>query len=62
LDAAAKKMIGTSLNQYRITARIGTGGMGGVFRARGTRLNHDVAIKVLPKDFAGAGDRLRRAN
>ncbi len=42
-------MIGASLNQYRITASIGTGGMGEAFRARDPRLNRDVAIKVLPK-------------
>ena len=36
-------MIGTSLNQYRITASIGAGGMGEVFRARNTRLNRGVA-------------------
>lgn len=34
-------MIGTSLNQYQITASIGAGGMGEVFRARDTRLNRD---------------------
>src|SRR5262245_29495864 len=53
-------MIGTALNQYRITASIGAGGMGEVFRARDTRLNRDVAIKVLPKDFVVDPDRLRR--
>jgi serine/threonine-protein kinase len=53
-------MIGASLNQYRITASIGAGGMGEVFRARDTRLNRDVAIKVLPKEFASDADRLRR--
>src|SRR5499427_3129165 len=53
-------MIGTSLNQYRITAPIGAGGMGEVFRARDTRLNRDVAIKVLPKDFVSDAERLRR--
>jgi serine/threonine protein kinase len=53
-------MIGTALNQYRITASIGAGGMGEVFRARDTRLNRDVAVKVLPKDFASDADRLRR--
>src|SRR5882724_11580670 len=53
-------MIGTSLNQYRITASIGAGGMGEVFRARHTRLNRDVAVKVLPKDFASDADRMRR--
>ena len=53
-------MMGSSLNQYRITASIGAGGMGEVFRARDTRLNRDVAVKVLPKDFALDADRLRR--
>ena len=53
-------MIGASLNQYRITASIGAGGMGEVFRARDTRLNRDVAVKVLPKDFAADADRQRR--
>ena len=53
-------MIGTSLNQYQITARVGAGGMGEVFRARDTRLNRDVAVKVLPKDFVADADRLRR--
>ena len=53
-------MIGTSLNQYRITATLGAGGMGEVFRARDTRLNREVAIKVLPKEFASDPDRLRR--
>jgi len=39
-------MIGTSLNQYRITATLGAGGMGEVFRARDTRLNRDVAVII----------------
>jgi len=53
-------MIGALLNQYRIIASIGAGGMGEVFRARDTRLNREVAIKVLPKDFVADADRLRR--
>jgi serine/threonine protein kinase len=53
-------MTGASVNQYRIAASIGAGGMGEVFRARDTRLNRDVAIKVLPKDFVADADRLRR--
>jgi serine/threonine protein kinase len=53
-------MIGTSLNQYRITAVIGAGGMGEVFRARDTKLNREVAIKVLPKVVVANPDRLRR--
>src|SRR5579859_7589106 len=53
-------MIEASLNQYRITASLGAGGMGEVFRAQDTRLNREVAIKVLPKEFASDSDRLRR--
>src|SRR6266516_5166947 len=53
-------MIGVSLNQYQITATIGAGGMGEVFRAQDTRLHRDVAVKVLPKDFVADADRLRR--
>jgi len=53
-------MINVTLNQYQITARVGAGGMGEVFRARDTRLNRDVAVKVLPKDFVADADRLRR--
>jgi serine/threonine protein kinase len=40
-------MIGTSLNQYRITDSIGAGGMGEVFRARDTRINRDLVVEVL---------------
>ena len=53
-------MIGASLHQYRITATLGAGGMGEVFRARDTRLNRDVAVKVLPREFLADADRLRR--
>src|SRR5436309_3282830 len=53
-------MIGAALKQYRITATVGAGGMGEVFRARDTRLNRDVAVKVLPKDFVADADRMRR--
>jgi serine/threonine protein kinase len=57
---AQKEMIGSSLNQYHIAAKLGVGGMGEVFRARDTRLNREVAIKILPKEFASDPDRLRR--
>jgi Protein kinase domain len=53
-------MIGTRLSQYQITASLGAGAMGEVFRARDARLNRDVAIKLLPKGFASDVDRLRR--
>src|SRR5881628_1592041 len=48
------------IGPYEITAQLGAGGMGEVFRARDMRLNRDVAIKVLPKDFVADADRLRR--
>jgi eukaryotic-like serine/threonine-protein kinase len=51
---------GTRLGIYQIIARIGAGGMGEVFRARDTKLNRDVALKVLPDVFAGDPDRLTR--
>jgi serine/threonine-protein kinase len=51
---------GTRLGAYEIVSLIGTGGMGDVFRARDTRLLRDVAIKVLPPDFAARPDALAR--
>ena len=52
--------LGTRLGVYDITAPIGEGGMGQVFRARDTKLNRDVALKVLPDSFASDPDRLAR--
>src|SRR5262245_7436248 len=51
---------GTRLGAYAITAPIGAGGMGEVYRAKDTRLNRDVAIKVLPVAFATDPERLAR--
>jgi len=51
---------GTHLGPYEIVAQIGAGGMGEVYRARDTRLGRDVAIKVLPTEFADDPERLRR--
>ena len=51
---------GTRLGVYEITAQIGEGGMGQVFRARDTKLDRDVAIKVLPESFALDADRVAR--
>jgi hypothetical protein len=51
---------GTRLGVYEVTASIGAGGMGQVFRARDTKLNRDVALKVLPDSFASDQDRLAR--
>jgi eukaryotic-like serine/threonine-protein kinase len=51
---------GTRLGVYEVTAQIGEGGMGQVFRARDTTLNRDVALKILPDAFANDPDRLAR--
>ena len=51
---------GTRLGSFEILALIGSGGMGEVFRARDTKLNRDVAIKVVPDQFAVDPDRLAR--
>jgi len=51
---------GTRLGPYEIISAIGAGGMGEVFRARDTKLNRDVAIKVLPAAFADDPERLAR--
>ncbi len=53
-------MIGTSLGPYKIIEQLGAGGMGEVYRARDTKLDRDVAIKVLPEDLAADPDRLAR--
>ena len=51
---------GTLIGPYRIDTLIGMGGMGEVYRARDTKLNRDVAIKILPPAFANDPDRLAR--
>jgi len=51
---------GTRLGAYEVVALIGVGGMGEVYRARDTKLDRDVALKVLPEIFTGDPDRLAR--
>ena len=50
----------TRLGHYEIISPLGAGGMGEVYRARDTKLNRDVAIKVLPDSFATDPERLAR--
>ena len=52
--------VGTHLGVYEVTAQIGEGGMGQVFRARDTKLNRNVALKIIPDAFASDPDRLAR--
>lgn len=51
---------GTKLGPYEIQSPLGAGGMGEVYRARDTRLNRTVAVKVLPATFSNDLDRLHR--
>ena len=51
---------GSRIGPYEVVAALGAGGMGEVYKARDTRLNRDVAIKVLPPSFAADDERLRR--
>jgi hypothetical protein len=53
-------MIGQTLAHYRVTAAIGAGGMGEVYRAADTKLGRDVALKVLPAEVTGDAERLSR--
>ena len=53
-------MIGTRLGPYEITAKLGEGGMGEVFRARDSKLDREVAIKVLPQHLAADAEALAR--
>jgi Tol biopolymer transport system component len=53
-------LIGTRLSHFEITATLGEGGMGAVYRAEDTRLGRAVAIKILPEDFDADPEQLAR--
>src|SRR5689334_453728 len=52
--------IGSQIGSYEITALLGKGGMGEVYRARDTKLKREVAIKILPEEFLQDPDRVSR--
>ena len=58
--AEKHSVIGRTLGHYTIQSKIGAGGMGEVYRAHDTRLDRDVAVKILPEHLAQDAEALRR--
>src|SRR5271154_299665 len=53
-------MVGRTIHQYQLIEKLGSGGMGDIYKAQDTRLNRIVAIKVLPADKSNEPERRRR--
>ena len=53
--------VGALISHYQVTGELGTGGMGEVYPARESKLNREVAIKVLPEGVSADGQRFRNA-
>ena len=52
--------VGSRLGHYEVTALVGEDGMGQLYQATDTKLNRQVALKILPESFASDSDRLAR--
>ena len=60
ISSTPSPMSPKTIAHYRVTAKIGEGGMGEVWRATDTKLNREVAVKFLPEQFAGDSERMAR--